>query len=194
MPVTKKRGAPKSFLEGKLQKKDFRSRTPEEMAEIQRKAAEAKRKKFAARKAMREQLSTLLKMDVSDAEQKAMLKEMGVESEDMCNQMVLMVALFKKGARGDVAAIKQIDDMTNGIVPEQSQPIVINIKSASPEVEASGEGVRTSKVRHDPDAVNITGGKTRRSVTIKQEQEQEIDDEAWPDEEEDEEEDWPDEE
>lgn len=192
MPVTKKRGAPKSFLEGKLQKKDFRSRTPEEMAEIQRKAAEAKRKKFAARKAMREQLSTLLKMDVSDAEQKAMLKEMGVESEDMCNQMVLMVALFKKGAKGDVAAIKQIDDMTNGIVPEQSQPIVINIKSASPEVEASGDGVRTSKVRHDPDAVNITGGKTRRSVTIKQDPE-EADDEAWPDEDE-EEEDWPDEE
>lgn len=192
MPVTKKRGAPKSFLEGKLQKKDFRSRTPEEMAEIQRKAAEAKRKKFAARKAMREQLSTLLKMDVSDAEQKAMLKEMGVESEDMCNQMVLMVALFKKGAKGDVAAIKQIDDMTNGIVPEQSQPIVINIKSASPEVEASGDGVRTSKVRHDPDAVNITGGKTRRSVTIKQDQETEADGEAWPDEED--EEDWPDEE
>lgn len=190
MPVTKKRGAPKSFLEGKLQKKDFRSRTPEEMAEIQRKAAEAKRKKFAARKAMREQLSTLLKMDVSDAEQKAMLKEMGVESEDMCNQMVLMVALFKKGAKGDVAAIKQIDDMTNGIVPEQSQPIVINIKSASPEVEASGDGVRTSKVRHDPDAVNITGEKTRRSVTIKQDQEPD-DDEAWPDEDE---EDWPDEE
>lgn len=176
---------PKSFQEGKLQKKDFRSRTPEEMAEIHRRATEARNKKFAARRAMREQLSTLLKMDVTDREQKEMLKEMGVKNEEMCNQMVLMVALFKKGAKGDVAAIKQIDDMTNGIVPEQSQPIVINIKSASNEVEASGEGIRQSKPRHKEKAVKITGQKA--SVKIK-----EVDEDGWPIE--DEEEDWPDEE
>ena len=128
-----RRGAPPSFKEGKLQKRDFRSRTPEEMAEIQKKAAEARRK-------------------------------------------------------GDVAAIKQIDDMTNGIVPEQSQPIVINIKSAkgeSSEVEAAGNGIRKSKARHDNEAMKITGSKA--SVKIKQEAE----DEAWPDEDD---EDWPDEE
>lgn len=179
---------PKSFQEGKLQKRDFRSRTPEEMAEIQRRAKEARQKKCAARKAMREQLSVLLKMDVTDREQKEMLREMGVEDEEMCNQMVLMVALFKKGARGDVAAIKQIDDMTNGIVPEQSQPIVINIKSAkgeTNEVEAAGNGIRKSKARHDNEATKITGSKA--SVKIKQE----TDDEGWPDEEED---GWPDEE
>lgn len=178
---------PKSFQEGKLQKKDFRSRTPEEMAEIQRRATEARNKKFAARRAMREQLSTLLKMDVTDREQKEMLKEMGVENEEMCNQMVLMVALFKKGAKGDVAAIKQIDDMTNGIVPEQAQPIVINIKNANSEVEASGNGIRKSKARHDEKATKITGSKA--SVKIKQTNE--ADDEVWPDEEN---EGWPDEE
>lgn len=183
-----KRGAPASFREGKLQKRDFRSRTPEEMKEIQKKAAEARRKKCAARKAMREQLSMLLKMDVSDVEQKMMLQEMGLEDEDMCNQMVLMVALFKKGARGDVAAIKQIDDMTNGIVPEQSQPIVINIKSAKGDtVEAEGTGIRKSKARHDDEATKITGSK----ASVKIRQEEESDDEGWPDEEED---GWPDEE
>ena len=181
-----RRGAPPSFKEGKLQKRDFRSRTPEEMAEIQKKAAETRRKKCAARKAMREQLSMLLKMDVSDVEQKQMLKDMGLDDEEMCNQMVLMVALFKKGAKGDVAAIKQIDDMTNGIVPEQSQPIVINIKSAKGDtVEAEGTGIRKSKARHDDEAVKITGSKA--SVKIKQE----ADDEAWPDEDD---EGWPDEE
>lgn len=177
----KKRGAPQSFLDGKLQKKDFRSRTPEEMAEIQKKAAEARKKKNEARKAMREQLSTLLKMDTSSAEQKKMLREMGIEEEEMSNQMVLMVALFKKGAKGDVAAIRQIDDMTNGIVPEQSQPIVINIKSASNEVNAEGNGIRTSKVRHEDETTRITGSRT--SVNIKHEPETE----EWPDEEE-----WPD--
>lgn len=175
---------PKSFQEGKLQKRDFRSRTPEEMAEIQRRAKEARQKKCAARKAMREQLSVLLKMDVTDREQKEMLREMGVEDEEMCNQMVLMVALFKKGAKGDVAAIKQIDDMTNGVVPEQSQPIVINIKGTSNEVQASGNNLRTSKARHDDKAVKVTGSKA--SVKIKQ-----ADDEGWPDEADDE---WPDEE
>lgn len=186
-----RRGAPPSFKEGKLQKRDFRSRTPEEMAEIQKKAAEARRKKCAARKAMREQLSMLLKMDVSDVEQKQMLKDMGLDDEEMCNQMVLMVALFKKGAKGDVAAIKQIDDMTNGIVPEQSQPIVINIKSAkgeASEVEAAGSGIRKSKARHDNEATKITGSKA--SVKIRQEAE-ESNDEGWPDEDD---EDWPDEE
>ena len=124
---------------------------------------------------------------LKQGEQKQMLKDMGLDDEEMCNQMVLMVALFKKGAKGDVAAIKQIDDMTNGIVPEQSQPIVINIKSAkgeASEVEAAGNGIRKSKARHDNEATKITGSKA--SVKIKQE----ADDEAWPEDDED----WPDEE
>lgn len=131
MPLSK--GQPsKAYLEGKLQKKDFRSRTPEEMKEIHRRAVESRVKKNKARKAMREQLQELLKMDVSDKQAREELFKLGLEDADVSNQMLLMVALFKRAMTGDVSAIKQIDDMTNGIVPETAtQPVVINIQTAT---------------------------------------------------------------
>lgn len=135
----KKGQAPTSFKEGKLQAKDFRTRTKEEMKEITAKAVENRVKKNKARKEMREQLKELMKMDLADKKAIQTLKQdFGLEDEDICNQMLLMVALFKKGLEGDVQAIKQIDDMVNGTEGKnENQPIVINIQTTNPEKEKS---------------------------------------------------------
>lgn len=107
----KKGQAPESFKQGKLQKRGLQNRTPEERREIAMKGVEARIRNAERRKMMKENLSTLLKLDVKNPTQKQILKEMGIEKEDMTNQMLLMVALFRKGMTGDVSAIKQIVEM-----------------------------------------------------------------------------------
>lgn len=160
----KKGQAPESFKQGKVQAKDFRTRTKEEMKEITAKAVQNRVKKNRARKEMREQLKELMKMDLTDKSAIKTLKEdFGLEDEDICNQMLLMVALFKKGLEGDVQAIKQIDDMVNGTdTKNENQPIVINIQTANPAKEKN---------------TKVVGNKS--TVHINSE-----DDEEWPEEEE----------
>lgn len=152
MPLRK--GQPsEAYKKGLLQKKDLRSRTPEERKEISRKGVEARIKKSQARKRMREQLDVLLKMDVKDKDYKKLMDELGIDDSEQCNQMLLMVALFKRGISGDVQAIKQIDDMTNGIVNEvnSTQPIVINISSASNMKASSNSNVEINEESQEAD-------------------------------------------
>lgn len=133
-----RKGQPsEAFKQGKLQAKDLRSRTPEERKAISAMGVAKRKENAARRKAMKEQLELLLSLDVKKKADKEKLREMGVDPEDMNNQMLMLVSLFRKGAiMGDVPAIKQICDIINnnvGDVPQtQQQPPVINIISTSP--------------------------------------------------------------
>lgn len=133
-----RKGQPsEAFKQGKLQAKDLRSRTPEERKAISAMGVAKRKENAARRKAMKEQLELLLSLDVKKKADKEKLREMGIDPEDMNNQMLMLVSLFRKGAiMGDVPAIKQICDIINnnvGDVPQtQQQPPVINIISTSP--------------------------------------------------------------
>lgn len=137
MSGLKKGQAPESFKQGKLQKKGLQNRTPEERRAIAMKGVEARIKNNERRKMMKENLSTLLKLDVKNPQQKKILKDMGIEKEDMTNQMLLMVALMRKGLTGDVSAISKIIEMMEevgidlGVGVQAGTNVTINITPRS---------------------------------------------------------------
>lgn len=101
--------APKSYLDGNLI--SLADRTPEERRAIAMKSVEARRKKKAERMALQKCMRELLMMRPNSDKQKQVLKSFGFTDADVTNKTVLMVALFQKGLRGDVTAIKEITDM-----------------------------------------------------------------------------------
>lgn len=103
--------APQSYREGKLRGKGLESRTPEEMKEIVRKSHEARKRNAQRRIHLGECMQTILNLRISNQKQKQALKEMGISDEDLINETLLMVALFRKGLTGDVPAIKEVITM-----------------------------------------------------------------------------------
>lgn len=147
-----KKGQPsQAYLEGKLQAKDFRSRTPEERREIALKGVEARKRNKAKRemkKTMRETMKDLLTLDISTKEQKEVLKKMGFAEEELNNQTLLMVSLFRSGLKGDIGAIKAIQDMMDDLnmreEKAEQQSVIINImpKAAKVKVQEKEEQKR----------------------------------------------------
>lgn len=145
-PGMKKGQAPKAYLEGKLQAKDFRSRTPEERREIAMKGVEARKRnkeKRALKQTMRETMRELLTLDINTKEQKEILRKMGFEEEELNNQTLLMVSLFRSGLKGDIGAIKAIQDMMDDLnlreEKQEQQSVVINILSKPGKVQVQTE-------------------------------------------------------
>lgn len=152
-----RKGQPsEAYKQGKLQAKDLRSRTPEERKAISAMGVAKRKENAARRKAMKEQLELLLSLDVKKKADKEKLREMGIDPEDMNNQMLMLVSLFRKGAiMGDVPAIKQICDIINNNVGDvqqtQQQPPVINIISTSPnKVKVEGKA-QVNEEEYDED-------------------------------------------
>lgn len=136
--------ASKAFLEGKMDEYNFKNLSEEQMREISMKGVQARIEKSKARKAMKEQLEFLLSLDVKSKKAQLILKDMGIDQEeDMNNQMLLMVSLFKKGLSGDVAAIKQIADMVNGNVEENAddfkQPVINIVGVNAKQIKTKGK-------------------------------------------------------
>lgn len=85
-------------------------------------SAEARRKK----KAMKEQMETLLSMPIKSPQLKAQLKEqLGLEDEQMDNQMALIVAMWKEAVAGNTSAMNIIREITGEKVIE------INVNSVT---------------------------------------------------------------
>lgn len=136
MPL-KKGQASEAWKQGKMAKYNLRNRTPEERHAIAVKGGQANKERLAKKKALKEQLQSLLELDIKDKKKTEELRKLGIDPEDMNNQMLMLVTLFKKGALlGDVPAIKQICDIINNnygeIASTQFQPPTINIISTSP--------------------------------------------------------------
>lgn len=74
------------------------------------KSQEARR----TRKTMQEQLKKILELDVRQAKTKSILQKLGLEDNEINNQMVLNVALYQKAAKGDTKAYEIIRDMIDG--------------------------------------------------------------------------------
>lgn len=83
------------------------------------------------RKAMKEQLEMLLNMPVTDSKIKNKIKKMGIEEEEMNNQMAITISLYKEAMNGNTKAYELIRD-TIGEKPvekiENINPPVINIQ------------------------------------------------------------------
>lgn len=115
-------------------------RSPEERIAIARKGIEARKANVEKRKQEKRErmqiqkvMSVILGSEVSNEKQKKLLNSLGFEGEHLTNEMLLMVALFKKGLSGDVNAIRDVTemmeklDMYQNSGGEQQQRIVINL-------------------------------------------------------------------
>ena len=90
-------------------------RTPEQRRENARKAGIASAKAKKKRKAMQEQMEMLLSLPVKNTKLKGQLKKIGIKSDDIGNQMTLIVSLYQtalKGGRNSVQAFNAIREMT----------------------------------------------------------------------------------
>lgn len=115
-------------------------RSPEERRAIARKGIEARKANVEKRKQEKRErmqiqkvMSVILGSEVSDEKQKKLLNSLGFEGEHLTNEMLLMVALFKKGLSGDVNAIRDVTEMMEKLDlyqnsgGEQQRQIVINL-------------------------------------------------------------------
>lgn len=112
----------------------FADLTPEDRKEMGRKSAAAKRRKKEQRMKLHTAMSELLDKDVVDDAQISLLRRLGYDDDEMINSVLLMAALFTRGASGDVYAISKIIDMqkeldeANG-AGNSSQSVVINVNA-----------------------------------------------------------------
>lgn len=86
-------------------------RSPEERKRIAMMGVEARRKKKEQNMALQNCMRQLLEMKTNSDKKKQVLRAFGFSDEDLTNRALLMVALFQKGLKGDVSAIKEITDM-----------------------------------------------------------------------------------
>lgn len=127
-------------------------RSPEERRAIARKGIEARKANVEKRKQEKRErmqiqkvMSVILGSEVSNEKQKKLLNSLGFEGEHLTNEMLLMVALFKKGLSGDVNAIRDVTemmeklDMYQNSGGEQQQQIVINLMPKGTGYKPTGE-------------------------------------------------------
>lgn len=73
-----------------------------------KKSVEVRRKK----KAMREQAEMLLSLPLKSPELKARMRKMGIDTDNLDNQMTMLVAIWHKAAKGDISAASFLRDLT----------------------------------------------------------------------------------
>ena len=113
MPAKGKAGRTKS--EAARQRKDpmqnLKPFTKENAAEMGRRGGAASQKVQKRKKKLKQCLAAILELEPSE-KGKAALLGMGLEDEELSNQMLLAASMFKKASCGDVRAAEFIRDLT----------------------------------------------------------------------------------
>lgn len=99
----------------------FNQRTEEEQREIARKGGIASGKARREKKALKEQIELLLSLPLKDHKTREKLSQLGIDSDNMDNQMAMVIAMWQKALRGDVRAFKALTDITDGIDYEDDE-------------------------------------------------------------------------
>lgn len=97
-------------------------RTPEELRAMTVKAGKASGVARRKKRNMRECLEILLSLDVKSDKARAVMKQMGIEDEDMTNEMALMVSMLNKALKGDKGCAEYVRD-TSGQKPVEVQEV-----------------------------------------------------------------------
>lgn len=85
-------------------------RTKEEQREIARKGGIASGKARRKKKLIKEQLELLLSLPLKDENAKRKLKQIGINADNLDNQMAMIIAIWNKALKGDVQAFNSIRD------------------------------------------------------------------------------------
>ena len=88
------------------------------------KSGEVRRK----RKAMKEQMEMLLSLPFKSKKQFNFMKELGIEEDNIDNQMALIVAMYGKALKGDVQAFNTIREVVQDekTVKDEDRVQIIN--------------------------------------------------------------------
>lgn len=89
-----------------------------------KKSGEVRRK----RKAMKEQMEMLLSLPFKQSEALEFMQYLGIEEDDLDNQMALIVAMYSKALKGDVQAFNTIREVVQDekTVKDEDRVQIIN--------------------------------------------------------------------
>lgn len=89
-----------------------------------KKSGEVRRK----RKAMKEQMEMLLSLPFKQSEGLDFMKDLGIEEDDLDNQMALIVTMYSKALKGDVQAFNTIREVVQDekTVKDEDRVQIIN--------------------------------------------------------------------
>lgn len=127
----------------------FDERTESEQREIASAGGKASGKARRRKKNLKQKMQLLLSLPAADNDQ-AELSAMGVDPEDMDNEMVLVKALFLTAAEGDTRAFDRIQDVLGKSVAREELALK---RQEAKRRAASGEDTQAMKK-----AVELLGG------------------------------------
>lgn len=109
-------------------------RSPEEVRENGRKgginSGETRRKK----KLMKDQIELLLSLPLKDKNAKDRLKKLGIDGDNLDNQMVIIISMWQKALKGDVKAFNTLRD-TVGEKPKEVIEVSKGIEETTKEID-----------------------------------------------------------
>ena len=86
-------------------------RTREEHSKNSKKGGQKSGEVRRKRKAMKEQMEMLLSLPFKSTKQLNFMKDLGIEEDNLDNQMALIVAMYGKALKGDVQAFNTIREV-----------------------------------------------------------------------------------
>ena len=89
----------------------WNKRTENEQREYARQGGQKSGEVRRKRKAMKEQMEMLLSLPFKQEKQLNFMKSLGIEENEIDNQMALMVAMYGKALKGDVQAFNSIREV-----------------------------------------------------------------------------------
>ena len=110
------------------------SRTPEELREMTRKAGIASGKARRKKKLFKEQIELLLSLPLKDKNVKEKLKKIGIDANNLDNQMAIIISLYQRALKGDVKAFNALRD-TVGEKPKEVIEVSKGIEETTKEID-----------------------------------------------------------
>lgn len=110
------------------------TRTTDEQREIAKKGGKASGKARREKKLLKDQINLLLSLPLKDKKAKEKLKALGINADNIDNQMAMVIAMWNKAIKGDVQAFNTLRD-TVGEKPVDEVNVRQTVDSTIREIE-----------------------------------------------------------
>lgn len=106
----------------------FNKRSENEARENGKKGGQKSGEVRRQRKAMKEQFEMLLTLPFTQTKQLKFIESLGIKTEDIDNQMALVVSIYGKALKGDVQAFNTIREVIqdNQVINNENRVQIIN--------------------------------------------------------------------
>lgn len=113
----------------------------EKRREYARRGGQASAESRKRKRVLKENLEILMSLPIKDKKARKVMKFLGIDDEDLTNDMAACVAMFQETLKGNVQAYKEIRDMLDG-KPQENVKVEGNINTTNPL-----EGLSTEEIR-----------------------------------------------